>query len=251
MEKEKLDQHSNIIKKLKLFVKFLTPPSGESLEDRLQNYYSSQAEGYDASRIKHLRGRQEMIELVDPPRGSVWVDIGCGTGWNLEFLGASKAKLVEQIYLIDLSQSLLEIAKERVSRMGLTNTKVIHQDATLFKPEPGSVDLVTFSYSITMIPNWFEAIERAYEMLKPGGSIGVCDFYFSRPYSEGKTSQHTWFTRHFWRAINDAHGVYPSWDHVPFLDAKFQREKFIEGLVKRPAVPIVQIPYYVYWGKKI
>ena len=51
-------------------------------------------------------------------------------------------------------------------------------DATRFRPPEGAADVVTFSYSLTMIPDWFAALENAAAMLKPGGTIGVVDFYY-------------------------------------------------------------------------
>ena len=53
-------------------------------------------------------------------------------------------------------------------------------DATEFRPSEGQADVVTLSYALTMIPDWFAAIENACAMLKPGGVIGVADFYVSR-----------------------------------------------------------------------
>ena len=53
------------------------------------------------------------------------------------------------------------------------------------------MDVVTFSYSLTMIPNWFQALERAYAALKPGGMIGVVDFYISRKWPAPGMRRHS------------------------------------------------------------
>ena len=42
-------------------------------------------------------------------------------------------------------------------------------DATTFQPDAGKADVVTFSYSLTMIPDWFAAIDNALAMLRPAG----------------------------------------------------------------------------------
>ena len=49
----------------------------------------------------------------------------------------------------------------------------IHTDF-VFNFLAGTVDVVTFSYALTMIPDWRAAIRNAFRMLKPGGRIGVC-----------------------------------------------------------------------------
>lgn len=81
------------------------------------------------------------------------------------------------VYLVDLSPSLCEVARKRFARLGWTNVKVICQDARKFclrdheidvlgehtrtrspascfdqkRPEHGDADLITMSYSLSMI----------------------------------------------------------------------------------------------------
>lgn len=82
------------------------------------------------------------------------------------------------VYLVDFSPSLCEVAKKRFERLGWTNVTVVCQDARKFRledyetgmvvsqvpprspalsyftrprPEIGGADLVTMSYSLSMI----------------------------------------------------------------------------------------------------
>ena len=86
----------------------------------------------------------------------------------MEYLADRIGKL-NKVYVLDLSHSLLEVAKKRIATRGWSNVETIEADATTFQPAGGQVDVVTFSYSLTMIPDWFGAIENALAMLKPGG----------------------------------------------------------------------------------
>ena len=79
-----------------------------------------------------------------------------------------------------MSPSLLAIAAERIRWNGWTNARAVRADATTFRPLDDKADVVTFSYALTMIPDWFAAIENAFAMLNPGGVVGVADFYVSR-----------------------------------------------------------------------
>lgn len=65
----------------------------EDQQDRLNAFYSGQADVYDSTRTALLEGREAMLQLlaahfkaqkggVTQPR--IWVDIGGGTGWNIE-----------------------------------------------------------------------------------------------------------------------------------------------------------------------
>jgi len=64
-----------------------------------------------------------MLDLV--PEGGVWVDLGCGTGSNAEFMSElGKLKSFKKVYLVDLSTSLLAVARKRIKENGWTNVEV-------------------------------------------------------------------------------------------------------------------------------
>jgi betaine lipid synthase len=74
----------------------------------------------------------------------------------------SVPEFFSHVYLVDLSPSLLEIARQRFERLGWKNVTVVCQDARSFQlPEDhidplksvgAGADLVTMSYSLSMIP---------------------------------------------------------------------------------------------------
>lgn len=112
-------------------------------------------------------------------RKRIWVDVGGGTGWNIEAMAefVDVPRFFSSVYLVDFSPSLCEVARKRFARLGWTNVKVICEDARkfrledyenghsgghttptrspsgYFKPRPdhGGADLVTMSYSLSMI----------------------------------------------------------------------------------------------------
>ena len=43
--------------------------------------------------------------------------------------------------------------------------------------------------------------------------------------------------------------VYPSADHVPFLQRKFETEHFSEQRAKVPYLPLMRVPYYNFIGR--
>lgn len=227
----------------------LRPVRGHDHAARMENFYAGQAEAYDDFRKRLLKGRQELYGSIPIPEGGTWIDMGGGTGANLEFFGDSLGRL-GKVYLLDLSHSLLEVAKKRIERRGWTNVETIEADATTFRPPTGPVDVVTFSYSLTMIPDWFAAVENALAILKPGGILGVVDFYVSRKFPSGELKRHRWFTRTFWPAWFAMDNVFPSPDHVPFLHRHFEPLKFQEQAAKVPYVPLIRMPYYLFVGRK-
>jgi len=227
----------------------LKPVRGKDHAARMENFYAGQAAAYDDFRKRLLKGRQELWNLIPPPDGGTWIDMGGGTGANLDYFGDSINRL-RKVYLLDLSHSLLEIAKQRMATKGWANVETVEADATTFQPASGPVDVVTFSYSLTMIPDWFAAIENALAMLKPGGTIGVVDFYVSRKYASGSLARHGWFTRTFWPTWFALDNVFPSPDHVPFLHRHFDVLHFQEHRAPVPYIPLARMPYYLFVGRK-
>jgi S-adenosylmethionine-diacylgycerolhomoserine-N-methlytransferase len=228
----------------------LKPIRGKDHAARLESFYSGQAEAYDDFRKRLLKGREEMIQAVPAPDRAVWVDMGGGTGANLEFLGERIAQL-EKVYVVDLSPSLLAVASRRMEARGWTNAEAIEADATIWQPPEAPVDVVTFSYSLTMIPDWFAAIDNAIQMLKPGGLIGVVDFYVSRKFPRDGLKRHRWFTRNFWPVWFGNDNVFPSPDHVPYLHRHFEPLHFVERMAKVPYIPFARTPYYTFVGRKL
>ncbi|MCL4192404.1 MAG: class I SAM-dependent methyltransferase [Thermoguttaceae bacterium] len=221
---------------------------GSDHADRMEAFYSGQAAAYDDFRRRLLPGRAELFRSIEVRPGSVWVDMGGATGSNLEYLGDVVDSL-GHVYIVDLADSLLDIARLRVRREGWTNVTTVTGDATTFRP-PGSVDVVTFSYSLTMIPDWFAAVENACAMLRAGGRIGVIDFYVSRKFPAEGLRRHSWPARCFWPPWFAADNVFLSPDHLPYLRRRFQPLSIRESAVRLPYLPLLRAPYYSFVGAK-
>ena len=146
---------------------------------------------YDTTRNKLLRGRNTMISLSaahlrvlrlsSPKKRLIWVDIGGGTGWRsfnislrcvLTIMPGHNIELMDKhipissfdaVYLIDLCEPLLQVARKRFAEKGWSNVTVLCQDASEFslpewcdgKDPKGSVSFVTLSYSLSMVGPFF------------------------------------------------------------------------------------------------
>ena len=224
------------------------PRHGEQ-KDRLERFYGPQAEAYDRFRERLLWGRKEMITSLPIAPGAHVVELGGGTGRNLEFIG-DKISGLASFTIVDLCPSLLQRARQRSQNKGWHQVRCIEADATRFGPEQ-PVDVVYLSYALTMIPDWFAAIDNALAMLKPGGIIGVVDFYVSRKHPSHGHSRHSLFDRTFWPLWFGHDGVFPHPDHVPYLLARTQMVEFIESRSRVPYLPGLRCPYYRYVGRKL
>src|SRR5262245_57091315 len=225
------------------------PPSrGDSHRERLDAFYRGQAERYDDFRRRLLHGREELMSILPFPSDGVWFDMGAGTGSNADLLG-DRLRQLKRACLVDLRPFLEEVSLRRIRERGWGNVEAVAADAAAWQPDEPA-DVVTFSYSLTMIPDWFKAVDRAWENLKPGGYLGVVDFYISRKWPEANLRRHTRFQRFLWPLSYAWDDVFISRDHLPYLKSRFDQVYLGEYLGRVPYMLGLQSPYYVFIGRK-
>ena len=227
----------------------LAPVRGNSHAERLESFYGRQAAHYDAYRKRLLHGREELYRAIHAGNGARWADLGGGTGANLEFL-ANRIAAFDRVWVVDLSPSLLKVAHRRVARHRWQNVECLAADATTFVPPDGPLDVATFSYSLTMIPDWYAALDQAIRNLRPGGALGVVDFYVARKFPAAPLRRHSWLTRHFWPAWFGLDNVHPSPDHLPYLQSRLQTIELVEDRSPVPYLPGLRVPFYRFVGRK-
>jgi S-adenosylmethionine-diacylgycerolhomoserine-N-methlytransferase len=226
----------------------MAPIRGKTHAERLESFYSGQARDYDSFRKRLLHGREELIGRVPHEAGQVWLDMGGGTGANLDFMD-EEIPAKKAVYLVDLSPSLLGLASRRIQERGWQHVHTVEADACTYRP-PEPADVVLFSYSLTMIPDWHAAMLNAREALKPGGRIAVVDFQVSRKYPGAGHRRQGWFGRWFWRVWFDRDNVWLSPDHLPFLERLFETEFLAERMGRVPNLPFLRAPHYLFIGRK-
>src|SRR5262249_12112793 len=147
---------------------------------------------------------------------------------------ADRLPLLQSVRIVDLCPSLLRTAEARIRKNGWTNVATVRADAAEYQPEEGPVDIITFSYSLTMMPCWIAVLEQAYRLLEPGGRIGVADFYIGHKWPGPGRRQHSAWQRVFWPLWFSMDNVFLSPDHVHYLQQRFQTLQLSEGLGKVP-----------------
>ncbi len=226
--------------------------------------------GLVAAQLKH-KAKQN----PNSNRKPIWVDIGGGTGYNIEAMQAylDVPNFFSKVYLVDLSPSLLDVARRRFDRLGW-DVEVVCQDARTFRLQDyesrhtvqksgvislDSTDsgdsmlnigagLVTLSYSLSMIPDYYSVVDSIPSLLSPDGILGVVDFYVQsiveisgRTYTGGSFNRHvTWLGRVFWRAWFDVDRVGLEGARRDYLEYRFGTLKTVDERNYR----LCGIPYY-------
>ncbi|WIA39165.1 hypothetical protein OEZ86_005292 [Tetradesmus obliquus] len=226
---------------------------GDSHAQRLESFYSKQASKYDKFREKFLWGRRPMLAAaaarLRDRHDLIWVDMGGGTGENVammnEYLPLSHFKAV---YIVDLCHSLCEQSRLKVEANGWKNVHVIEGDACEFVVPEGAADLITFSYSLSMIPPFHDAVDNAVGQLAQDGLLGVADFFVSGKYDTPMRQMH-WGRRFFWRSIFDIDNIDIGPERRAYLETKLERQWEINSEGSIPWVPYLRAPFFVWLGR--
>lgn len=149
-------------------------------KDTLIDIYRRRARLYDlTANLYCLIGFREQAyrkmaieELRLKPGGTV-VEIGCGTGLNFPFI-YEKIGPKGRIIGVDLTDSMLHRAKERVEKNGWKNVELVNKDAAKYVFEKG-VNGVISTFAITLMPEYDTIIKNAADALAPEGRLVILD----------------------------------------------------------------------------
>jgi S-adenosylmethionine-diacylgycerolhomoserine-N-methlytransferase len=149
--------------------------------DLMDNMYRYQRYVYDFSRKYYLIGRDALIREMEIEPGERVLEIGCGTARNLILLANVYPSI--EFYGLDASHEMLRTAQKNIQREGLQDrihlahglAEELDYVGTFSLEKP--FDRVFFSYSLSMIPAWREAMHAAFDNVKCGGWVHIVDFW--------------------------------------------------------------------------
>jgi len=143
--------------------------------------YNSWAEQYD-SNINKTRDLEALCikNILSDVQFDSCLEIGCGTGKNTEWL-LTKAK---EIVAIDLSESMLSIAKAKIKSDKVTflQTDFLRSSNRLI----GKFNLLVFSLILEHVENLELAFDVAASFVAPGGHVYIGELHPYKQYSGTK-----------------------------------------------------------------
>lgn len=145
----------------------------------MDQVYRRQRYIYDASRKYFLFGRDRLIRDLELGPDEHVVEVGCGTARNL--IAIARRYPGARLYGLDASGEMLKTAARHIARAGLGDRIGLAQGyAERLAPAmfgvPTAFDRVIFSYSLSMIPDWYQSLKAAHAVLAPDGRLHVVDF---------------------------------------------------------------------------
>ena len=102
------------------------------------------------------------------------LEVGVGTGINASLYPANC-----QITGIDLSSSMLDKARKRVTREGIRNVRLLEMDAAKTTFADDTFDIVYAPYLISVVPDPVTVAREMRRICKPGGKIIILNHFRS------------------------------------------------------------------------
>lgn len=119
-------------------------------------------------------GRVEAIARMGLKPGDRVLEVGAGTGINAPLYPREC-----QVTAIDLSSAMLEKARERVTRLGLANVRLLEADAEHLTFADDSFDSVYAPYTVSVVPNPVKVALEMKRVCRPGGRIVILNHFRS------------------------------------------------------------------------
>ncbi|MEP3673122.1 MAG: class I SAM-dependent methyltransferase [Hyphomicrobiales bacterium] len=146
---------------------------------QMDGIYKSQRHIYDLTRKYYLFGRDQLLDDLKPEYGESVLEVGCGTGRNL--IMAARKYPWAKFYGLDISEEMLITARANVEKAGFSDRITLAKgDASHFSTSTlfyiTHFDHVFYSYTLSMIPLWENAIEQGLKALSPEGVLHIVDF---------------------------------------------------------------------------
>lgn len=141
--------------------------------EKVQKYYAWRASNYDAGAGFEVEHHAEALRLANVREGQQVLDVACGTGRGTVGL-AQAVGAPGQVDALDLSDAMLDQARAKIEKLGLSSRVQFKQGNARELPYPAeSFDVVYNGYMFDLIPldGFTPILTEMARVLKPGGQL--------------------------------------------------------------------------------
>ena len=149
----------------------------------------SEAIGYSDDEMKAVPdanlglGCGNPTALGEIKEGDIVLDLGSGAGFDC-FLAAKKVGSSGKVIGVDMTEEMIEKAKENAEKYGYKNVEFRFGDIENLPIEDNSIDIIISNCVINLAPDKLKVFQEAYRVLKNNGRMYVSDIVLLEELSE-------------------------------------------------------------------
>ncbi len=149
----------------------------QSKEERVHHVFEKIYDNYDSmnsiiSFQRHKAWRKSVMQRMNVEKGSVALDVCCGTGdWSIALAEACGS--TGEVIGLDFSHNMLSVAEEKNGALDYSQLSFVQGNAMELPYGDNLFDYVTIGFGLRNVPDYMTVLKEMYRVVKPNGKV-VC-----------------------------------------------------------------------------
>jgi len=139
----------------------------------VQRFFERVATDWDTMRLAYYDERviEKMAEISGVGEDSEVADVGTGTG----FVAAGIAPRVKRVVGVDNAPAMLEVARENLAALGVSNVDLVAGEVERVSLDDGSVDAAFANMVLHHAEHPTAMLREMARVVRPGGRVAITD----------------------------------------------------------------------------